>query len=455
MTGATLAAALVARGLHSDELPSKRSLFELVLARFEALDRSAESSGSDRSAGLNVWWVPGRLEVFGTHTDYAGGHTLVCAVPRGFAVVAGRRTDRVARVVDAYREQDVSLTPEQEIDRTQSSHQGWRRYVAVVARRLARNFPGANLGADVVLASDLPRASGMSSSSALMVAVATALVEAGSLRTRAEWQRNIQSIEDEAGYYACIENGLSFGSLDGDGGVGTHGGSEDHAAILTATAAHVSAFTFVPMRALDVVRVPSEWRFVVTPSGIAAQKAGVAREAYNALADGTRTLLKLWNQQSAQPAPSLRAALRMDAAETVDWDRVAQLQASIERARFARSVEIALVDRLLHFVREDFRTIESVDAFRQSDRDQVGKLAVDSQTEAEVLLGNQVPETIALAASARKLGAFAARSFGAGFGGSVWALVDAHRAEEFARQWSPQAFIAMPGPPLMELSQGG
>lgn len=455
MTGATLAAALVAGGLHSDELPSKRSLFELVLARFEALDRAAGSPGAERSAGLNVWWVPGRLEVFGTHTDYAGGHTLVCAVPRGFAVAGRPRTDHVARVVDAYREQDVSLIPQQEIDRSQSSHQGWRRYVAVVARRLARNFPGANLGADIVLASDLPRASGMSSSSALMVAVATALVEAGSLRSRAEWQRNIEGVEDEAGYYACIENGLSFGSLDGDGGVGTHGGSEDHAAILTATAAHVSGFTFVPMRALDVVRVPPEWRFVVTPSGIAAQKAGTARVAYNALADGTRTLLELWNQQSPQPAPSLRAALRMDAAETLDWDRVAQLQTSIERARFARSVEITLVHRLLHFVREDFRTIESVNAFRQSDRDQVGKLAEDSQTEAEVLLGNQVPETIALAASARKLGAFAARSFGAGFGGSVWALVDAHRAEEFARQWSDQAFVAMPGPPLMALSQGG
>jgi len=452
MTAAALASALVARGLHSDELPAKRSLFELVLARFEALDRAGGPPGSDSSARMNVWWVPGRLEVFGTHTDYAGGHTLVCAVPRGFAVVSRRRRDDVARVVDAYREQDVSLIPEQEIDRTQSSHQGWRRYVAVVVRRLARNFPGAKLGADIVLASDLPRASGMSSSSALMVAVATALVEAGSLRTRMEWQRNIQGAEDEAGYYACIENGLSFGSLDGDGGVGTHGGSEDHAAILTATAAHVSAFTFVPMRALDVVQVPPEWRFVVTPSGIAAQKTGVAREAYNALADGTRALLELWNERSAQSVHSLRAALRMETAVTLDWDRVERLQTWITQAKFAASEEIALAHRLLHFVREDFRTIESVDAFRQSDQRRVGKLADDSQSDAEVFLGNQVRETIALAASARKLGAFAARSFGAGFGGSVWALVDADRAEEFARQWSPQAFVAMPGPPLIELT---
>jgi galactokinase len=145
----------------------------------------------------------------------------------------------------------------------------------------------------------------------------------------------------------------------------------------------------------------------------------------------------------------------METTEALDWDRVEQLRSSIEEHKFAESVEIALGERLLHFVREDFRTIESVDAFRQSDQRRIGKLAEDSQSDAEVFLGNQVGETIALAASARKLGALAARSFGAGFGGSVWALVDAHRAEEFARQWSPQAFVAMPGPPLMELSQGG
>jgi galactokinase len=103
-------------------------------------------------------------------------------------------------------------------------------------------------------------------------------------------------------------------------------------------------------------------------------------------------------------------------------------------------------------VREDFRTIESIAAFRRGDPARVGKLADDSQSDAEIFLGNQIPETIALAASARKLGAFAARSFGAGFGGSVWALVDADRAQDFAHRWTPDAFVAMPGPPLIELT---
>ena len=46
-----------------------------------------------------------------------------------------------------------------------------------------------------------------------------------------------------------------------------------------------------------------------------------------------------------------------------------------------------------------------------------------------------MPETIALARSARTLGAAAASAFGAGFGGSVWALVDAVDAERFGQEW--------------------
>src|SRR4051812_5563124 len=221
MTGAALAAALVRRGLDAEERARKASLFDLVVNTLRVLDHARVSAPSAAAEnGVCAWWIPGRLEVFGTHTDYAGGHTLVCALPRGFAVIARRRTDNIVRVADARREQDASLIPgEDPRDALQSSRPGWQRYVAAVARRLARNFPGARLGADIVLASDLPRASGMSSSSALVVAVATALVHAGSIRTRDEWRRNIRGAEEEAGYYACMENGLSFSSLDGDGGV--------------------------------------------------------------------------------------------------------------------------------------------------------------------------------------------------------------------------------------------
>ena len=451
MTGAALAAALVDRGLDQSEYGAKESLFDLVLSRFGTLPvLHAGDHVSAQGPNGHAWWVPGRLEVFGTHTDYAGGRTLVCAIPRGVAVVARHRSDGVVRVVDARREQELELNPRDDIQRANLAPQfGWRHYVAVVARRLARNFPDASLGSDIVIASDLPRAAGMSSSSALLVAIAAVLVHGGALRGRAEWRENIHGIDDEAGYYACLENGLSFGTLAGDGGVGTHGGSEDHAAILTAAAKHLSAFSFVPMRPLAVVPLPGGWRFVLTPSGVTAQKAGSAREAYNRLSAGTRVLLDLWNQHNHRAA-SLQSALA-SAIVNGQGAGVDVLRDLIGRSRIDGWSHDMLERRLDHFIREDARIPQALDAVRLGDQAAMGRLSADSQTEAETLLGNQIPQTIALAAEARARGAFAARSFGAGFGGSVWALVERDRAEEFAYRWTPGAFVAVPGPPLVKL----
>ena len=38
-----------------------------------------------------AWVIPGRIEIFGKHTDYAGGRSLVAAVPKGFVGVAAPR----------------------------------------------------------------------------------------------------------------------------------------------------------------------------------------------------------------------------------------------------------------------------------------------------------------------------------------------------------------------------
>ena len=55
------------------------------------VDRAAaalESIGAVRSPAWTTWFVPGRLEVLGKHTDYAGGRSVICALERGFAFVA-------------------------------------------------------------------------------------------------------------------------------------------------------------------------------------------------------------------------------------------------------------------------------------------------------------------------------------------------------------------------------
>ena len=70
---ATLAGRLVAAGLAETERAAKTWLFQRVIDRW---DRDV------RRPAAGAWWVPGRLEVFGTHTDYAGGRSLVAPVPQ-------------------------------------------------------------------------------------------------------------------------------------------------------------------------------------------------------------------------------------------------------------------------------------------------------------------------------------------------------------------------------------
>jgi galactokinase len=104
------------------------------------------------------------------------------------------------------------------------------------------------------------------------------------------------------------------------------------------------------------------------------------------------------------------------------------------------------------------------DALARGDLKSFGSLVDQSQHATEHLLGNQVPETVWLAAEARALGAHAASAFGAGFGGSVWALVDRSDAEHFATRWrqayqhsghnagrNSQFLITAAGPPMIPL----
>jgi galactokinase len=436
-------ARLAAAGLDSAELPSKARLLDSVLTSFERL-------AGDSPAYL--CWVPGRLEVFGTHTDYAGGRVLVCAVPRGFVFAAAARTDGHLRVADAAGDESMStVAGPQGGDFT-----GWRHYVEVVVDRLSRNFPGARFGADVVFASDLPRAAGMSSSSALVVGTASSLVELAQLRDRLEWQVNVPDPLAAAGYYACIENGRTFAGLAGTAGVGTHGGSEDHAAMICGEAATLSAYAFVPMRRIDAVRLPPAWSFAIASSGVAAEKTGSALAAYNRLSEGATRLLDIWNAAET-PRPSLADALASAPSAAGRLRSLASASGSLEWTAEA------LEARLRHFIAEDARVPAAVQAFRTADASQIAGLAASSHADAEQLLGNQVVETTSLVSLALGQGAIASRSFGAGFGGSVWAVVERGRAAAFAGEWLAAyrrrhpaaeravAFGVQPGPALVDL----
>ncbi len=401
---------------------SREALIETTTGAFSRLAGTTPASR---------WFVPGRVEIFGKHTDYAGGRSLVAAVSRGFVVAAAPRDDDVVRVVDARADEQVELSPGDDA----AAFKGWRRYIAVVAARLRSNFPGAALGADIALASDLPRAAGVSSSSALVVGVAAALVRCGRLDERDEWRAAIATKLDLAGYLGAVESGLTFGALAGSAGVGIHGGSEDHTAILTSRADRVSAYAYVPVRHLATEAMPRDWMFAIMNSGVHAAKAGRARDQYNRASNATRALVALGAPDAGGAARTLADVLAAEPGADEE------LRERLARGSTDRTESAWLTRRLDHFIREDARVMPAARAFRDADAEALGELSRASQEDADVLLGNQVEETRQLTGLARSCGAFAASSFGAGFGGSVWALVQTAEAEAFLDRWR-QAYLA-------------
>ena len=381
-----------------------------------------------------AWFVPGRIEVLGKHTDYAGGRSLVCAIERGIRIVAQVRDDDRVRIADAQREVpfDSSLHAI-----NSAPTDDWFVYPSTVLRRMTRNFASATRGFDAVFESDLPSASGLSSSSALIVALVLAFAAVNQLDSTARWREEVATPEALAGYAASIENGQNFGTLEGERGVGTSGGSEDHVAILCGRTATVLQYAFSPIQCEGHVPLPAHLTFAVASSGLAARKTGNAMAQYNRAARLARRALEHWNSRTLRTDRSLAGAIRHTSVR-----EVRELLGGVQDPEFAAG---ELQERVEQFA-EESEMLVPAGSYQLGSGDMVGfgQTVSRSQELAERLLHNQVPETSGLVASALGIGAGAASAFGAGFGGSVWALVERDGDTDFLRRWKSAYGLAFP-----------
>jgi galactokinase len=417
---------LLAHGFLPAEADRRALLLSRAVTGLRALTPSAEcrvpSAESER-----LYHVPGRIEVLGKHTDYAGGRSLICATEQGFAVAVAPRTDSTVRLLDAGRSEMRRFPVSPNLPLAPGD---WSNYARTVALRLARDFPGPWLGLDLAFAGDLPPAAGVSSSSALVVATALALGDANGLTGRPRYRTTIRTPEDLAGYLGAVENGRPFGPFDSGGGVGTLGGSQDHTAILCCRPGRLSQYGFNPVRFEGEVPVPDGWVFAIASSGVVAEKAGAALRLYNAIAERTARLWELVRDRAPAGVETLgQLVVPRDQPVGDLRDHVAgQVEDRAERER--------LVNRLAQLTGECATWIpQMADALRRGDMPAVGRVAAASQAGAERGLENQIPETRALVRLALERGAAAASAFGAGFGGSVWALVGEVDAPAFLAGW--------------------
>jgi galactokinase len=283
--------------------------------------------------------APGRVNLIGEHTDYAGGRVLPVPIDR-YVVVAGEVSPRVELESERFPSDD-----------------GWRRRVAAVAQELgALGRPPVGLSGTI--GGDLPAGAGLGSSGALGVAVARALCRVADFDLPAlDLVLACRRAEERA-------TGVPCGILD-------------QAASALGRAGHA---LYLDCGAL-------EYRQVALPPGIAilVVDSGVRRRV----------------------------------ADTPYAERRRELEAGHPR-------------RVRHVETENQRVHDAVEALERDDRLALGRLFEASQRSLRDDFEVSTRDLDLAVERALAAGAFAARLTGAGFGGSVLALVDVEQTDAAA-----------------------
>jgi len=155
-------------------MTSESSQKQLSGPRRRAIDAYRRAYGDEPE---HIIVAPGRVNLIGEHTDYNDGFVLPAAIDRHVVLAISPREDRTVRLYAA----DFSKTAEFALDDIQpDADQRWSNYERGVAWAL--QGAGHELrGMDVAISSDVPIASGLSSSAALEMATARAFEVASGL----------------------------------------------------------------------------------------------------------------------------------------------------------------------------------------------------------------------------------------------------------------------------------
>ena len=336
-----------------------------------------------------IFRAPGRVNLIGEHTDYNDGFVMPAAVAFSTYVAIAARADR--KLVIHSKEFPGSF--EFDLDHLPEHRTGaWCDYVlgvASVLRQRGHELRGANL----FVHGEVPVAAGLSSSAALEVASALALMSVGGMQL---------PLPEVAQLCRQAEN--SF--------VGARVGIMDQFVSCLGKAGHA---LLLDCRSL-------EFQFVPIPAGIelvvcnTMTKHDHATGAYNTrrqeCEEGVRYFQK-WN-------PAARA-LRDVSLELLD--------------KHAHDLPATIAKRCSHVVHENKRTLDAARALTESDLVRVGKLMRESHDSLRDLYEVSSRELDVMVDAAEGLPGFCGgRMTGGGFGGCTVNLVREEHAQNFATQ---------------------
>jgi len=338
--------------------------------------------------------APGRVNLIGEHTDYNGLPVFPMALQKGVEIALRSREDGM--VVLHNTDPDFPMV-EFEIEPAIPPYVkgSWGNYAKAPANELARRF-AIWQGFEGVVSSDLPVASGLSSSSALVNAVGLALA-------------NINEVSTEVREFSQI-------MADAEQYVGTRGGGMDQTISLGARNRCAARISFNPIR-MRHVNIPDDWCIIVADTGKRAEKSGAVQVAYNQRRKECEEALRVMCGHVA-------TAHITEKLHTTYPGLVKAMDSKTLVGVAEEVLDGNLLRRFRHVVTEAARVEEAVDRMFAADVTGFGTLMDASHASLRADFHVSSAELDELVAVAREGGAAGARLTGAGFGGCIVALAD-------------------------------
>jgi galactokinase len=336
-----------------------------------------------------IFRAPGRVNLIGEHTDYNDGFVMPAAVEFSTFVAISPRPDRKLLI----HSDEFPGKLQFEVDRLPAQRtSSWYDYILGVASVLQEN--GSSLkGADLLVHGNVPIGAGLSSSAAIEVASALALMSLdGKKLPLPEVAKLCRRAENE---FVGARVGImdQFVSCMGKAG---------HALLLDCRSLE---FQFAP--------IPSGVELVVCNTMV---KHDLATGAYNQRREECEEGVRYF----AKVDPSVRA-LRDVSIELLE--------------RIANELPATIRKRCTHVIHENQRTLDAARALGWGNLERMGQLMRESHESLRDLYEVSCHELDAMVDAAQGLAGFiGGRMTGGGFGGCTVNLVREENSAEFALQ---------------------
>lgn len=347
--------------------------------------------------GLRVFSGPGRVNLIGEHIDYCGGYVLPAALSLDSTVIARANNDNMLRLAAT----DLPDKVEVNMGNLESArYLRWGNYQAGVAYELQKADYKLT-GVDMLFHDTVPLGSGLSSSAAIELATAVALVTLGNEAHGIDKPVDLvqmailgQKTENEF----C---GVSCGIMDQ---FASAMGKKDNAILLDCA---TLKYQYIPLRL-------EGYKIVL---GNTKKKRALGESKYNErvseCAEGLRILQKY--------LPKKKTLCAVTPAE------FAQYKDKIENPVISK--------RITHVVYENDRVLKAVDALKNNDIKELGRLLIEANCSIRDLYEVTGKELDTMTAEALKVeGVIGARMTGAGFGGCTVNIVQEDRVDLFIEQ---------------------